>query len=122
MFDEELSKGILKSVSKPCSRNDLCGSYRHIENYNGRPVYKRDQNTPYNTEIYLYYQMNGSWCLTSGSHYRRKADTYHICYLFNYEAEHELNSDVRKMSGSWSQTDTDGLPDGFWIVKIKDES
>merc|ERR1711923_631891 len=61
MCEEELSKGSLKSVSKPCSRDGLCGSYHHIENYNGRPVYKRD-----NTEIYLYYQTHGLWCLTSG--------------------------------------------------------
>jgi len=66
MCEEELSKGSLtKSVPEPCSRNNLCGSYHHIENYNGRPVYKRNQNAPYNTEIYLYYQTNGTWCLTS---------------------------------------------------------
>ena len=41
MCEEELSKGSLtKSVPEPCSRNNLCGSYHHIENYNGRPVYK----------------------------------------------------------------------------------
>jgi len=47
-----------------------------------------------------------------------------MCRLFLNEPEHGLESerDVRKISGSWSETDADGLPEGFWIVKIKEES
>jgi len=121
MCEEELSKGPLtKSVSKPCSRDGLCGSYHHIENYNGRPVFKRIK-----TEIYLYYQMHGLWCLTSGRPYREKSDSFHKCNLFLNEAEHGLESerDVRKISGSWSESDPEeGLPEGFWIVTITEES
>merc|ERR1712227_1200234 len=127
MCEEELSNwSLTKSVSKPCSRNRLCGSYHHVENYNGRPVYKQEQSAPYNKydEIYLYYQTHGLWCLTSGYHYRDKSDSWHMCRLFLNELEHGLESerDVRKISGSWSESGTEGLPEGFWIVTIKEES
>jgi len=106
MCEEELSKG----VSEPCSEHHLCGSYHYTKDHNGRPFYKRDGNDKYNREIYLYHHdWKETWCLTTG-------------FDFTNMCTHNSERDVRKISGDWSDTDTDGLPDGFWIVTIKEES